>query len=136
MSVRTVFLCKLIGISCLLVGLAIGIHKQATLDMVGALVHDAPVSLVFGLILVAAGLALILAHNVWSGGAAPVIVTVVGWATLIKGMAFLFLPPPAAVGIGVWGSDYERFFYAGVAVAIVLGAYLTYAGFKATPARA
>lgn len=136
MSARTAFLAKLIGMSCVLVGIAMGIHKQAYLDMVTALVHDAPVSFVFGFILVAAGLALILGHNVWSGGAVPVIVTLFGWATSIKGLLFLFLPPAAAVGFVVWGPGYERFFYLGVAAAIILGAYLAYAGFTTTPERA
>jgi hypothetical protein len=27
-----------------------------------------------------AGLAVVVAHNVWSGGALPVVVTLVGWA--------------------------------------------------------
>lgn len=36
--------------------------------MVAALVNDAPALFIFGLTIVAAGLALILSHNVWSGG--------------------------------------------------------------------
>lgn len=130
MSARTAFLSKLIGIYCILVAIAMGINKQATIQMVRTLVNDAPVVFVFGLLLVAVGLAMILSHNVWSGGAAPIIVTIVGWATLIKGLLFLFLPPPAAVGILVWGPAYERFYFADVAVAFILGVYLTYAGFK------
>jgi hypothetical protein len=93
------------------------------------------VAYVFGLLVVAVGLAIILTHNVWSGGALPVIVTLIGWLTLIKGLLFLFLPPPAAVGIVLWGPAYERFFYLDVAVAFVLGAYLTYAGFRVSDAR-
>jgi hypothetical protein len=132
MSARTAFLSKLIGMYCILVGLAMAIHKQATIDMVDLLVHDAPASFVFGLVVVAAGLALILGHSVWSGGAAPVIVTLVGWATLLKGMLFLLLPPPSAAGIAVWGTGYDRFFYADVAAAVILGAFLTYAGLRAS----
>jgi hypothetical protein len=39
------------------------------------------------------------------------------------------------VGIVLWGPAYERFFYLDVAVAFVLGAYLTYAGFRVSDAR-
>jgi vacuolar-type H+-ATPase subunit I/STV1 len=130
MSGRTAFLSKLIGIYCILVALSMAINKEATLQAVVAAVHSPAVALVFGLILVGVGLAVILSHNVWSGGAVPVIVTLVGWLTLIKGLLFLFLPPPAAVGILLWGSAYERFFYLDVGLVIVLGVYLTYAGFK------
>lgn len=134
-SARTVFLSRLIGVYCILIALAMAAHKRETIDTVIALVHDAPVVFVFGLLVVAVGLAMILTHNVWSGGALPVVVTLIGWLTLIKGLLFLFLPPPAAVGLVLWGPAYERFFYLDVAVAFGLGAYLTYAGFRVSDAR-
>jgi len=81
MSERTVFLSKLLGIYCILVGLSLAANKLAMLQMVTALVNDAPLLFVCGLAAVAAGLAIILSHNVWSGGAVPVIVTLVGWST-------------------------------------------------------
>jgi hypothetical protein len=130
MAERTAFLGRLIGIYCILVGIAMGINKQATILTVMALVHDASSLFVFGLVVVAVGVAMILRHNVWSGGALPVIVTVIGWLILIKGLLFLFLPPPAAVGFVVWGPAYEQFFYLDVGAALVLGIYLTYAGFS------
>jgi hypothetical protein len=36
---------------------------------------------------------MVLGHNIWSGGALVVVVTVVGWITLVKSLLFLFLPP-------------------------------------------
>jgi hypothetical protein len=130
MSTRTTFLAKLIGIYCILIGLAMAVHEQATLHAVIELVQNAALLYVFGLIVVAAGLAIILSHNIWSGGALPVIVTIIGWLTLVKGLLFLFLPPPAAVGIVLWGPAYEKFFYGDVVLALVLGIYLTYMGFR------
>ncbi len=130
MAERTAFLGKLIGIYCILLALAMGINKQATILTVAALVHDVALMFVMGLILVATGVAMTLRHNIWSGGALPVIVTIVGWLTLLKGLAFLFFPPPAAVGIVVWGHTYEQFFYLDVGAALVLGIYLTIAGFR------
>jgi hypothetical protein len=130
MSARTAFLSKLIGVYCILVGVVMGAQKQATLATVVALVHDSAALFVFGLILVAAGLAIILSHNIWRGGAVPVIVTLVGWLSLVKGLLFLVLPPPAAVGIGLWGAAYDQYFYVDVAASVIVGAYLTYAGFR------
>jgi hypothetical protein len=132
MSQRTAFLAKLIGIYCILVAIPMALNKGATLAMVTALVNDAPALYVFGLTIVAAGLAIILSHNAWSGGALPVIVTLVGWLTLLKGLLFLLLPPPAAVGIEIWGNTYQHYYYLDVALALILGAYLTYGGFKST----
>jgi len=132
MSAKTAFLSKLIGIYCVLLSLVMAASKQSSVQTIIALVHDAPLVFVVGLVIVAAGLAMILSHNVWSGGAVPVIVTLVGWLTLLKGLAFLAIPPPAAVGVFLWGSEYERFFYADMAIVFVLGAYLTYGGFRRT----
>ena len=133
MPARTAFLSKYIGLYLIVIGVPMGVHKAASIATVIATVHDAPATFVIGLVLVAAGLASILCHNVWSGGAVPVIVTLIGWLTMIKGALFLLLPPPAAVGFVIWGSAYEQYFYGDIAIVLALGSYLTYAGFKARP---
>jgi hypothetical protein len=79
-----------------------------------------------------AGLAMILGHNVWSGGVLPVVVTLVGWLTLIKSLLFLFLSPEAAVGFSLEGLHYEQLFYLYAAISLILGAYLTSGGFRST----
>lgn len=130
MPAHTAFLSKLIGSYCILIAVIMAANKAATVRAVVALVHDAPLVFVAGLILIAAGLAMILVHNVWSGGVMPVIVTVVGWLTLGKGIAFLIVPPAAAVGVLLWGIDYARFFYVDVAIVFALGVYLAFEGFR------
>lgn len=131
MSPRTVFLSRLIGLYCILVTISMAAHKQATLETVTALVHDPALLMIAGWLALAAGLAMVLGHNVWSGGALPVIVTLVGWITLIRGLLAVLLPPEAAVGLFV-GLHYERLFYVYLAVPLILGVYLTYGGFRAT----
>jgi len=74
---------------------------------------------------------MILCHNVWWGGVQPIVVTLIGWLSLIKGALFLFLPPPAAVGVVFWGGAYEQYFYLDMAFGLALGVYLTVAGFRA-----
>lgn len=133
MDERTTFLGKLLGIYLILVSIAMAANKAATIQTVMALVHDAPVMFVLGLILVAAGLAMILSIGWWSRGALPFVVRLISWLTLLKGLAFLFWPPSAAPGIVLWGSLYEQYFYVDVGIVFVLGAYLTFASFKARP---
>jgi hypothetical protein len=130
MAASTVFLSRLIGVYCIVVGVAMALNKTATVQTVTALVNDAPLLYVFGLTVAAAGLAIVIAHNRWSGAVA-VMVSIVGWGTLIKGLFFLLLPPGAAGGIALWGVPYQRFYYAEVIVALVLGCYLAYHGFTA-----
>jgi hypothetical protein len=101
-------------------------------ESVTALLHDPSMMFILGVIMLAAGLALVLAHNFWSGGALVVIVTLVGWITLIKSLLFLFLPPEMAAGFFLRQLHYQELFYLYGAVSLVLGIYLTYGGFKST----
>jgi len=77
MSPRTIYLGRLIGLYCVLLALAMISHKQATVETINAFMYDAPVLLLASIVAMAAGLAIILGHNVWSGGALPVVVTLV-----------------------------------------------------------
>ncbi len=85
---------------------------------------------VLGAIMLVAGLAMVLAHNIWSGGVLAVIVTLVGWMTLIKSLFFLFLPPEMEAGFFLGQLHYRQLFYMYTAISLVLGVYLTYGGFK------
>ena len=132
MSPRTLFLSRLIGLYCVLVALSMITRRRATVESVTALLHDPSMIFILGVIMLAAGLALVLAHNIWSGGALVVIVTLVGWITLIKSLLFLFLPPEMAAGFFLRQLHYQELFYLYGAVSLVLGIYLTYGGFKST----
>jgi len=96
--------------------------------MVEAAVADGPVMLVYAIISLAAGLAMILGHNVWSGGALPVVVTLVGWLILAKGLLLLFVTPEASTQLFErmqYGEHYSLY----IAPSLVIGLYLTWAGF-------
>ena len=132
MSPRTVFLSRLVGLYCILVALSMITRRQATLESVRALLDDPSMIFVLGVITLAAGLATVLAHNIWSGGALVVIVTLVGWITLIKGLFFLFLPPGMEAGFFLRQLHYQELFYLYGGISLGLGIYLTYEGFKST----
>jgi hypothetical protein len=131
MSPRTTFLSKLIGIYCILMSLSMVAHRQATVEAMTALIHNPPLVFIVGVMAVAAGLAMVLGHNVWSGGGLPVTVTLIGWLSLIKGGLLLFLSPEAASGFFLAGLHYEQLFVLYAAISLVLGIYLTYGGFRA-----
>jgi len=129
MSPRTLFLSKLIGLYCILAALPMMTRRQVTLDTVTALLQNLSMMLILGVITLVAGLAMVLAHNIWSGAALAVVVTLVGWITFIKSLLFLFLPPEMAGGFFLRQLHYQQFFYLYGATALVLGVYLTYSGF-------
>jgi hypothetical protein len=134
MASRTTFLARLIGLYCLLAGLAMVARGALTIETVTAVLHDGPLLFFIGVVLLAAGLAIVLAHNVWSGGALPVVVTLIGWATLLKGWAFILLPPPTLADFYLGQLHYAQLYYLLAAFSVVIGLYLTIAGFR-TPAR-
>ena len=80
MSPRTLFLSKLIGLYCILIGLSMMTRGQTTVETVTALLQNSAMTLILGVITLAAGLAMVLAHNIWSGGGLVVVSpSSVGW---------------------------------------------------------
>jgi hypothetical protein len=131
MSPRTIYLGKLIGLYYVLIALCMISHKQATVDTVTALVHDAPVLFSVSVMALVAGLAIILAHNVWSGGALPVLVTLLGWISLLKGLIFLLLPPETSAAY-FDALRYGHLLYMYMSITLVIGTYLTFSSFRSS----
>jgi len=130
-SDRTTYLARLIGLYCLLAGLIMVVQREGMVAAVEALVLDRALLLILGVITVAVGLAMILAHNIWSGGALPVLVTLIGWLTLIKGLVLWLMSPPAAAQFYLQQLHYPQLYYLYATVTLVIGVYLTVAGFRA-----
>jgi len=130
LATRTRFLSRLIGLYLILISLAMFANKQATLESMTALIHNPPVLFVVAVMVMAAGLAMVLCHNVWSGGVAPVVVTLTGWLMLIKGGLLLSLSPEAAPGFFLVGLRYAQLFDLYMAIVLALGLYLAYEGFR------
>jgi len=133
MSPRTPFLSRLIGLYAILVALSMFSRGQASAETVAALLQNPSMVFVLGIVMLAAGLAMVLAHNIWSGGALVVVVTLVGWMTLIKSLVFLFLPPEMEARLFLERLHYQQLFYFYWALPLVLGLYLTYGGFRSPP---
>jgi len=129
MSSRTIFLARLIGLYCILVIPSMVIHRQTTVDWMTALLNNAALMWVLSVITLTTGLAMVLAHNVWSGGALPVVVTLVGWAALIKSLLFLFLPSGVESEFILSALRSPLLFYVWMTPSLVIGIYLTYGGF-------
>jgi hypothetical protein len=126
-----VFLGKLLGLYCIALSIPLVVHPQTTLEIMKAIIQNRPLLFISGLMGMTAGLAIVLAHNVWSGGALPVIVTIFGWAALVKGMLLLVLSPEmeARVFIVGLGSEHYPLFYG--LLLLLIRIYLTYASFHA-----
>jgi hypothetical protein len=124
----TTFLSRLIGLFAILLAITLITHRQATLVSLAALGRNPPLLFIFGMVWLAVGLAIVLGHNVWSGGTWPVVLTLIGWLILIRGLLFLFLPPAASISLFT-GLPFGLLFYLYTVIFLVFGLYLTYSGF-------
>ena len=128
MSVRTVFLAQLFGLYCLIMAAAMLSQPEAFATIVHGFVADAPLALIAGVFTLFGGLALVLLHNYWSGGALTVIITLIGWLTLIKAVVLVVLPSNKLVTL-YSGVSPTHILISG-SLTLLLGIYLTVSGFR------
>ena len=130
MSSLTIFLAKLLGLYCIILALSMMVRGPTAIATMRALIANPPLLLFVELIGLACGLAMVIGHNIWSGGALPLVVTLLGWLMVIRGAGLLALSPGTTVKV-FDALRYEQFFYVYMGVTLVLGLYLAYAGFSA-----
>ncbi len=123
----TVYLARFIGLFALLVGIGCLVRGSAAIESTLA---DTPVMLVYAVVSVATGLAMVLGHNIWSGGTLPIVVTLVGWLILAKGLVLLLATPDSLTQL-LERIRYAQYYSTYVAPSLVIGVYLTWAGFTA-----
>jgi hypothetical protein len=93
MTPATILLGKILGLVYLITCVVCLARPKALLDATNSLAENSGLLLVSGIFTMAAGVATVIGHNVWSGGVLPTAVTVLGWMMLIKGVALMITPP-------------------------------------------
>jgi hypothetical protein len=127
MSRLTIFLARSIGLFTILLVAGFLVRGGAVIETT---VADTPVMLSYAIISLAMGVAMVVGHNVWSGGVLPVVVTLAGWLILAKGVFLLLFSPDAFAGM-MHRMEYGEHYSLYLAPAFALGLYLTWAGFTA-----
>jgi hypothetical protein len=131
MSRLTVFLARSLGLFMVLLVAGLLARGGAAIETTAA---DGPVMLSYGIISLAIGVAMIVGRNVWSGGLLPVVVTLLGWLIFAKGLLLLVLSPGALSGM-MLQMRYAEHYRVLFAPALLIGLYLTWAGFTAPATR-
>lgn len=135
MDPLTVYLARLFGLGCLLMCAVFVARPKGSLAAITSMMESRGALLVTGIATMTAGLAAVIGHNVWSGGALTVVVTVLCWVSLIKGFAILAAPPEFLAALYRW-MGYPGSFRLVMAIAAALSLWLTWAAFTAQPALA
>lgn len=130
MSPLTIYLGKFLGVFCLLMCAAFVARPRQGLAAMDSMMQNPGLLMVTGICTLAGGAAMVVGHNVWSGGALTIAVTLLGWLTLIKGLAIMVTPPHALAGF-YRTLHYPLRFRLYMAVALAFSAWLTWAAFTA-----
>jgi hypothetical protein len=130
MSPVTLYLGKLFGIGMLLMCVALAARPKAAIATITSMVGSPGLILVTGIVTMTAGLAAVLGHNLWSGGALPIAVTALAWLTLLKGLA-LVAAPPSALMAAYRGLHYPQRFGLVMWIGAAIGAAITWLAFTA-----
>jgi uncharacterized membrane protein len=130
MSPRTMFLAKVIGLFLLCMAASLVLNKASMLAALAATVREPEILLAYSIVFLLVGLAMVIGHSVWSGPTTAIIVTLLGWAILMKSLLLLFVP--SGVMVSLYGlvrfADFSSVY---AAVIAVIGLYLAYRGFRA-----
>lgn len=85
------FLGKVIGIYLIIIAVALFVNMHQFVIYVQALINNAALMFVSGFFTLILGILVVVSHNIWKWHW-RVIVTIIGWITLVKGASLIFYP--------------------------------------------
>lgn len=129
MPALTIYLSRLIGVVALIIACAMLADKHMVVGALGQLGVDRTPLLLLGFVRVCFGAAIVLIHNIWTRGFWPLLVTLTGWAILVRGVMVLFVPPDVMAAL-LNDAHVVDFYYLYASIPLVLGAYLALRGFS------
>ena len=123
----SIFLARLIGPVMALVGASVLANEAAFRKLAQEFLRSPALIFLSGMILMPAGLAVVLSHNVWVANW-PVIITLLGWIAVISGAVRVFaLDRATKLGKKVLSYNFTM---AAAAFWVIVGAALCYFGFR------
>ena len=126
MSRLTIFLARSLGLFTILLVAGLLVRGGAVVE---SSLEDEAVLISYAVLGLAMGAAMVVGHNVWSGGLLPLVVTLVGWLSLVKGFVLLLVAPETLIA-AMHQMHYEEHDILFLAPALIIGLYLTWAGFR------
>ncbi|OHA59537.1 MAG: hypothetical protein A2589_01595 [Candidatus Vogelbacteria bacterium RIFOXYD1_FULL_46_19] len=124
----SLYLAQVVGLYLILMGLILLVKRQAMMRVVTEMAKNRALIYTICVIELAAGLALVVAHNVWAWNF-QVIITIVGWLLLLEAVAYLMLPYRVFTKWVSWLNK-KSVYWIGGFLAVALGLYLTNIGFN------
>ena len=126
---HSVYLAQLLGPVLLLLGVAYAFRINDFEKIIKDFMKDSGLIHVSVILMMLGGLAIILTHNVWVWSW-PLIITILGWGVLLKGLIFAFAPK-GMMKMTEKVMHMRWLFVFGVMLWVVFGLALTYYGYFA-----
>lgn len=124
----TVFLAQLWGPTILAAGIGFFTSRSYYVKLYRDLDKNALTVLVLGMLAMAAGIAQVSVHSVWST-IPEIVVSLLGWALLVKGVAFVIAPGFVNKASDAWAK--MKLVTVSGALMLIIGAYLSWFGYFA-----
>lgn len=121
------YLADIWGISLVFVPLALLVNPKYLKGLFAEVENEATMFF-WGIISLVIGLAMVLSYNVWAQNW-QVIITILGWVSLIKGLCVLFFPEHTKKCVRKMES--QQWLPFALIVAVFIGLVITYFGFTA-----
>jgi hypothetical protein len=128
---RSIFLAKLIGPLLFFAGVSLLANHEAFRLMAEQLLRNFALIYLSGAVTLVAGLAIVNLHNLWVRDW-RVVITILGWLTVIGGIVRIVVPQHAAT-LGAAELTRPGFLIALGPLVGALGAWLSYIGYVQTP---
>lgn len=123
------FLSKAIGFYLLIISLMILLNTHQFLSNVTHLIEDPALMCITGFFTLILGLLMVLSHNVWTWNW-RVLVTLICWITLLKGITILILPQHMQM-MSLSFLKHNDMIYVSAATDFILGVLFVYFGYRA-----
>lgn len=121
----SVLLGQIVAIYLVVGGLSVLLNGNEIRGFLKELKHNHLTYYYGGFLSLIIGALMVLTHNVWEGW--PIIVTIFGWLTLVKGVLILLLPKQLLGVVHVWKNK-QALMVAGV-IMLALGVWLGFLAF-------
>ena len=121
----SIFIARTLGVIYLTVGIGLFLFRETYILAYRKILENPGYALLGGFVAIVGGMAMVSYHNLWVSDW-RVLVTIVGWIALIKGILLLLIPPYTNLFKGLLQMQKGK----GITItAILMGVIFTYLGF-------
>lgn len=123
----SIYLAKILGPIYLVMSLSVLFNYKRYIEIYEDFSHNAAFAYFGGLVALIIGMLIITSHNYWVQEW-PVIITLLGWISTVKGVCILIFPDQMIETFRPLKTDYFYYFWAAI-ICLALGTFFTYVGY-------